>query len=307
MEFSIHILGSGSALPSYERFQSSQIISKHNEPYLIDCGESTQIQIRRFGIKSGKLKNIFISHLHGDHYFGLFGLLSSFSLNGRREELNIYADENLKKILFSDSSPIRIDELDFKINFFSIPDGHNLIFSDEKITIESFPLKHSIRTFGFLFKEKQLPFNVKKEKIAEFNLSIEQIKNIKKGEDIIINGQLIKNSELSILPSKPRSYAYCSDTGYSEDFIEIIKNVDILYHEATYLENDIEKTERYQHSTAKNAATIAKLANAKILIIGHFSSRYINYYPFELEAKTIFQNTILAFDGLHLELPIEKK
>ena len=302
MNFKIQILGSSSALPTVNRFATAQILTAYEEPYLIDCGEGTQIQMRRFNVKFGQIKNIFISHLHGDHYFGLFGLLSTYNLNGRTKELNIYAHKELENLFKSEFTPIKINELKFKVNFHHLTDKENVIFENKNIIVKSFPLKHRIATCGFLFVEKKRQPNIIKDKIIELNLSVPQILEVKAGKNLKINGKLYKNVNLTTPPPTPRHYAFCSDTAYSEKIIPIIKNVDLLYHEATFSIADASNAERTFHSTASDAAKIAKLANAKQLIIGHFSTRYPNTNILHKEAKNHFPNTILGYDGLEVEV-----
>lgn len=305
MNFKVQILGSSSALPSYKRFSTAQIVTIYEQAFLIDCGEGTQIQLYRFNAKYGKIKNIFISHLHGDHFFGLFGLISSYNLTGRTKDLNIYAHQNLEKIFRTEYSIIHLDDLNFKIFFHHLPDNNSVIFENNKCLVESFPLKHSIDSCGFLFKEKKQAPNIIKEKILEYNLTIEQILDLKNNNDIIINNIKYKNSEFTKPSIEPRSYAFCTDTAYFEDIIPIIKNVDLLYHEATFLSTELDTALLTGHSTAQQAAEIAKKAEVSKLIIGHFSTRYKSKKIFLTEAQKIFENTLLAEDGM--EIQIDKK
>ncbi len=297
MNFEIQILGSSSALPTINRFPTAQILTANEQPYLIDCGEGTQIQMRRFNAKFGKIKHIFISHLHGDHYFGLFGLLSTYNLLGRTEPVNIFADKELENILMSENSPIKYEELSYKLNFFHLPDDTQIIFENKTLTVTAFPLKHRIKTRGFLFKEKKRQVNVIKEKISEYNLSIQQILDLKAGKEIEISGKKFLNTDLTNPAPPQRSFAFCSDTAFNEDIIETIKNVNLLYHEATFSKSDVSNAEKTFHSTAEDAAIMAKKSNAKKLVIGHFSTRYNNPTILLNEAKEIFQNTFLANDG----------
>lgn len=305
MNFTLHILGSNSALPTYESFSTSQILTVNDTPYLIDCAEGAQIQIRRFYSRFSKISDIFISHLHGDHYYGLFGLLSSFNLIKRIAPINIYADEVLEKMLRSELSPINTDNLSFKVSFFYLPDDFQLIHSDKNVDVYSFPLFHRIKTRGFLFKEKQKPANIKKTAIEEYNLTIEQIKAIKKGEDLLFEKRVVKNKELTIPAFKARSFAFCSDTAYFEPIIETVKDVDLLYHESTFLDEQIEHATEVFHSTAGQAGQIAKAANVKNLLIGHFSQSIANRELFLRQAKSIFPQTFLAKDGLEIEITKE--
>ncbi len=302
MSFYLQVLGSNSAIAEPNRFSTAQILSVNHQLYLIDCAEGTQIQMRRFSIKYSKINHIFISHLHGDHFFGIFGLLSSYSLNNRKNTLNIFAPKELQKMLTSEYAPIKISELTFDVKFFNLPQDKNIIFEDNNITVECFNLKHKIETKGFIFREKEKELNILKSAIKKYNLSVPQIKNIKKGKDLKLDNKIIPNKELTKKPHNPRSFAFCSDTAYYEDIIKYIKNVDLLYHEASFCENYSEKAALHYHSTAKQAALIAKKANVKLLFIGHLSSRISNPNICLNEAKNIFKNTILANDGLIIEL-----
>jgi ribonuclease Z len=297
MTFSVTILGSNSALPTTKRYPTAQALNVSERFFLIDCGEGTQLQLRKNKIKFSRINNIFISHLHGDHVFGLIGLISTFGLLGRTNDLHIYAHSDLEKIL----QP-QIDYFCNELKF--TPVFHHLntkepeqIFEDKNITVTSFPLKHRVPTCGFLFKEKQKEPNIKKEAIAKYDLSISEIVRIKKGEPLYEDGKLIPPEELIIPPPDPRSYAFCSDTGYNPKMIPVIKNVDLLYHEATFAEEHAGLAKKTTHSTAKQAAAIAKEANAKKLLLGHFSSRYDDLSILEKEAKEIFPETYIVNDG----------
>lgn len=297
MSFKLTILGSNSATPTSQRFTTAQLLNANERYFLIDCGEGTQIQLRRCSIKFGRINNIFISHLHGDHFYGLFGLLASFSLLGRKASINIYAHKDLEKII----SPLlnyHANHISYQINFIALETGKNLIFEDKKMEVYSFPLKHRIKTWGFLFIEKEKEFNIKKTAIAKYELSIQEIVQIKKGSDLTLeNGDVIPNSELTIPPAPPLSYAFCSDTAYYESVIEHIKGVDLLYHEATFSEEHKSRAKETGHSTAKQAATIAQKANVGKLLLGHYSGRHKDNSILLDEAKTIFENTELCEEG----------
>ena len=299
MSFSLTILGSSSALPTSKRFSTAQVMNMLERFFLIDCGEGTQIQLRKFKIPFGKINNIFISHLHGDHFFGLLGLLSTFNLIGRENQLNIYCPAELEDIL---NCQFNYFENNFTFNIIYHPLNFNnqeVIYEDDKLTVKSFPLNHKIPTCGFLFEEKQKPKNIIKEKIQQLHISIKDIVKIKQGNDFIAgNGKIYKNTELTFPPAKPLSYAYCSDTAYCEDVIPIIKNVDLLYHEATFMNDMKERAMQTFHSTTIDAATIAKKADVNELIIGHFSARYKDIEPVIQETKNIFPNSIAAEDGM---------
>jgi ribonuclease Z len=305
--FSVTVLGSSSALPTSTRFPSAHVLNAHERFFLIDCAEGTQIQLRRMHIKMSKINNIFISHLHGDHVLGLVGLISTMNLIGRKSDLNIYAHKELEKNLFYNLN-FFVDVLNFKVVFHVIePNKHKVIYDDGKIIVESLPLKHRIPSTGFLFREKRKLPNIKKELIEKYNLSLSEISAIKNGSDLTTSeGQIILNSELTYYSSEPRSYAYCSDTIYREKLIEMLKDVDLLYHEATFASIDEKLAKLTGHSTAVQAATMAKKSGAKALIIGHFSSRYKNISMLVNEAKEVFENTIEAEDGMVFDIPDKK-
>ncbi|WP_238764300.1 ribonuclease Z [Maribellus maritimus] len=296
--FELTILGSSSALPTSDRYPTAQVLRVPGRFFLIDCGEGTQIQIRRQKISFSKINHIFISHLHGDHFYGLIGLLSTFNLLGLKKDIHIYSPSELKTLIQPQLDHLKAD-LQFKVIFhplnFKKPQK---IYSDKKVEVFSFPLKHSSPVCGFLFKEVPKQPNIKKEFITQYNIPIVEIKNIKGGADFkTADGKIISNAELTTLPPKPRSYAFCSDTVFLPEIAEIIKNVDLLYHEATFTENMKDWAKKTLHSTAKEAAEIARLANAGKLIIGHFSARYKTVSEFKKEAKSVFANTETAIDG----------
>jgi len=298
MPFELTILGSSSALPTSDRYPTAQVLNVLGRFFLIDCGEGTQIQLRRQKIGFSKIKNIFISHLHGDHYYGLIGLISTLNLLGIKSDLHIYSPSELKNLLQPQLDFIKGD---LNINLIFHPlnfKKQQKIYADKRVEIFSFPVKHSIPTCGFLFKEVQKQANIKKEFVEEYNIPIAKIKEIKLGADFVTNeGKVIPNKKLTSPPAQPRSYAFCTDTAYHEPITDIIKDVDLLYHEATFLKelNDFAKITK--HSTATDAANIAKLAGVKKLIIGHFSARYNDSSLFEKEARIVFQNTVAAKEG----------
>jgi len=296
MTFSVTVLGSSSALPTATRFPTAHLLNAYERFFLIDCGEGTQIQLRKYKLRLSKINHIFISHLHGDHYFGLFGLISSFSLLGRKNDLNIYAHAELENIL---NNQFQYYKLNYKINFHKLPlKEKEIIYEDKNITIETFPLKHRIPTNGFLFKEKKRKLNLKKDTVKDYNLSIKDILSIKQGNDFIWDDdKIIKNSKLTEKPYKCRSYAFCSDTAFYPEITKTITGIDLLYHEATFADDLKDKAKETFHSTAKQAAEIAKNANVEKLIIGHFSSRYKNLNLLKKEAKSIFKNTELVKEG----------
>ncbi len=299
MSFSLTILGSSSAVPTSRRYPAAHVLNVHERYFLIDCGEGAQIQMKRNNIRFGKINNIFISHLHGDHVFGLFGLISTFGLLERTADLHIYANPKLEKILDNILKFFFEQPLSFKIIFHPIGSKkQELIYEDEKVTVETIPLKHRIPTCGFLFREKAPLLNIRKDMIEYHNIPVKEIYNIKCGKDFNKpDGTSIPNKKLTLPPYKPRSMAYCCDTRYSEGIVKYIKNVDLLYHEATYANNMAKEAREKYHSSAGEAATAAKKANAGKLIIGHFSPRYKSILPLVEDARKIFPNTFAAQEG----------
>ncbi|MDR0333105.1 MAG: ribonuclease Z [Dysgonamonadaceae bacterium] len=296
--FNITILGCGSAMPTTLHNPPSQLVDMNDKLFLIDCGEGTQLQMRRCKTRMSKLHSLFISHLHGDHVFGLPGLLSTLSLLGRTGDLNIYAHKEIDFLL----NPILkhfVRNIDFKINLIPInPNGKQLIFENKSIKIYSFPLKHRIATSGFLFEEIKTQRHIIREMIDFYQVPIRQIQAIKYGGDFVTSdGTVIENALLTRPGISPRRYAYCSDTAFSPEIVPHIEGVDLLFHEATFAESEAARAKETYHSTARQAAEIAKLANVKKLIIGHFSSRYNELDKLLDEAKSVFPNTMLAKEG----------
>nr|WP_320022661.1 ribonuclease Z [uncultured Draconibacterium sp.] len=298
MSFELTILGSNSALPTSNRYPTAQVLNVPGRCFLIDCGEGTQMQLRRNKISFSKIRHVFISHLHGDHFYGLIGLLSTMNLLGVKNDVHIYAPSELKTLI----QP----QLDFIRGEMSInPIFHPLnlkktqtVFESKNTEIISFPVKHSIPTVGFLFREKPKQANIKKEMIKAYNIPLAKIKDIKAGADFETeDGRLIPNAKLTTPPPKPKSYAFCTDTAFHPPIAEIINGVDLLYHEATFLEELKDLAEKTRHSTARQAAEMAKLSKASKLLIGHFSSRFKNLEDFKTEAKEVFKNTELAIEG----------
>jgi len=298
MPFELTILGSNSALPTSDRYPTAQVLNILGRFFLIDCGEGTQIQLRRNKIAFSKIKHIFISHLHGDHYYGLIGLISTLNLLGLKTDIHIYSPSELKTLLQPQLDFIKGDmnvNLIFHPLNFKKPQQ---IFADKRVEIFSFPVKHSISTCGFLFREVKRQSNIKKEMVQEYKIPIAKIKEIKDGADFITaEGLFIPNEKLTNPPPNPRSYAFCTDTAFHLPIVDVIKDVDILYHEATFLEAMRDFANKTLHSTTIDAANIAKSANAKKLIIGHFSARYNDIKLFEKEARTVFENTEAAKEG----------
>ena len=299
----VTILGSSSALPTSGRFPSAHVLNAHERLFLIDCGEGTQMQLRKTRIRFAKINHIFISHLHGDHVFGLYGLLSTFSLMGRTNPIHLYAPENYDNILKSHLRDFDIN-LSFEIDFIPLSGKNPVnILDDKYLTVTSFPLKHRVPAYGFLFREKLSDRNIIKESIDKFNIPPVRIPAIKKGEDFITSdGTIVKNEEITVSPPEPLSYAYCSDTKYFKRLASFIKDVRLLYHEATFDKSKKDLAEMTGHSTTLDAAKTALDANAGALIIGHFSARYKDIAPLVDEARTIFPETYPAIDGKSYEV-----
>ena len=301
MPYELTILGSSSAIPTVEKNPTAQLLNANERFFLIDCAEGTQIQLRKYKFKFQKISRIFISHLHGDHYFGLIGIISSMHLLGREKELHIYAHPKLKEIIDIQLSASST-ELCYPLFFHPItPNIDQVLFEDKKIKISTFPLSHGIDCNGFLFEEKRPPRKILSEKVKEYNIPIDQLKNIKWGEDFVDeDGSLILNDKLTIENKIPFSYAFCSDTKYSKSIIDKVKGVSLLYHETTFMNDRKDRAEETNHSTTIDAATIAKLAEVNYLLIGHFSQRYRDESILLEETKSVFKNTILATQGMSI-------
>ncbi len=301
--FELLVLGSSSASPTSERNPSAQLLNISERYFLIDCGEATQIQLRKFKAKFQAIDHIFISHLHGDHFFGLPGLLSSMHLLGRKQELTVYCPRELKNIIDQINQASQTT-LNYTVNWkFTSDEGLNLLFEDEKVEVFSFPLKHRIFCTGFLFREKPLPRKIDKYKLEKLKISVADILLLKNGQDVVnAEGQLIRNSEATIDPPDPRSYAYCSDTIFSEKTAQYVRGVDVLYHESTFLEDKADRAKKTFHTTARQAAEVAKAAGVKQLLMGHFSARYGDLREFIEEATPIFENCVLATDGKKVKI-----
>ena len=304
MKFELTILGCGGAIPTLDKNPTSQYLNIQDRHFLIDCGEGSQIQLRKYKCKFSKIDHIFISHLHGDHFLGLFGYLSTLSLLGRTSLMNIYAPKDLM-VLIDAHNEISGKKYNFELNFKSLDFKKPVkIFEDNILEIFSFPVSHSVPCCGFLFKEKLSQRNIIKEKIKDLSLGIGDIKKLKNRENCIVNGETIQYEDVTVLGNKSRSYAFCADTKYDEKIIPFVKDVDVIYHESTFLEELKSKASKTKHSTAIQAAKIAFSANAKMLIIGHFSARYDSVEKFTKEASTIFDNTIAAYDGFKYQIKI---
>ena len=298
MAFSVTILGNSSAKPTPKAHPSAQVVNLNEQYYLVDAGEGVQQQLIRRGINPLRLRAVFISHLHGDHCFGLFPLIATLGLEGKRTPLDIYAPAPMGDILEYHRKYFW-DDLPYEVKWHEVKTTeHAIIFENSTLEVWSVPLRHTMPTAGFHFKEKQPGFNVDKFKIERYGLSIAQIVAAKRGEDISLdNGDVIPNAELTYTPYIARSYAYLADTNYSAKAAERVKGVDLMYHEATYALSEEQWAKGRGHSTTIDAAKVALKAEAKRLIIGHFSSRYKDHEALVEECKTIFQNTALAAEG----------
>lgn len=303
MSFTVTILGSGAALPTGKRNPTSQYIFCNNRHILIDCGEGTQMQLRKFGIPFQRITHIFISHLHGDHFFGLPGLLSTMNLLGRNQGVTIYGPPTLETLL-KNILECGGHKLTFGLKFVPVTnDKEQLIFEDKLLEIKSFPLKHRIPTCGFRIQEKPKEYRLNAIALKEDNIPFEFFHRLKKGESPIDeNGKKIDFKNYTFTPKPSLSYSYCSDTAYSEKIIPFIKDSTLLYHEATFTENQKDRAKATFHSTAKQAAEIASKAGVGKLMLGHISSRYSETETHLIEAKQIFDNTLIAEDGLKIDL-----
>lgn len=297
--FEVNILGCGSATPTMQHYPSSQVINVRDKLFMIDCGEGAQLQFRKSRLRFSRLYRIFISHLHGDHCFGLIGLISTLDLLGRTGDIYIHAHADLEKIL---RPQIEYFCRDLAFNVIIEPFSstkNEVIFEDRSVKVSTIPLNHRVPCAGFLFEEHPREANLITDKIKFYQIPIKQLKDIKAGADYVCeDGTVVPNSHLTRPAAPPRKYAYCSDTAYNEAIIPIIEGVDLLYHEATFIEQDTARAKATGHSTTVQAAQIAKLSNVKKLMIGHFSARYTDNNALLKEAQTIFPKTILANEGL---------
>jgi ribonuclease Z len=292
------ILGCYAATPRTFTNPTSQVLEISNRMFLIDCGEGTQVQLRKNKIKFSKINHVFISHLHGDHFFGLIGLISTFALLGRTTDLHIYGPKGVQEII---KLQLRLSNswTSYELFFHELESKESeVIFEDKKVIVKTIPLKHRVYTNGFLFQEKVGERKLDVNAVQEYGIETCYFQNIKNGKDITLdNGTIIPNEQLSFDPIAPKSYAFCSDTAYTETIIPIIQNVDILYHEATFLQSEQALATKTMHATAQEAATIALKTNAKQLILGHYSTRYENIELFREQAFQVFPNVLLADDG----------
>lgn len=299
MSIRLTILGCHSATPRAKAYPTSQYLEINNHHFLIDCGEGTQRQMRKYKVGFSKINHIFISHLHGDHFFGLIGLISTLGLLGRERELHIFGPKDIKKMTLMQLK-ITQSHAKFPIQFHELSSKESeVILDDDKVTVKTIPLKHRIYTNGYLFIEKEKPKNLHIDNIKNYpEIDRADYLNIKAGKDIVLpSGEVVPNSELTLSPKKPLRFAFCSDTAYKPNIVPLLRNVDLLYHEATFLDDRKDLAKKTMHATTKQAATIAKDANVKQLILGHYSGRYKNISEFKEEAQSVFTNSHLAEPG----------
>jgi ribonuclease Z len=293
----VTILGNNSAVPAFDRHPTSQVVTIDGTNLLVDCGEGTQIQMINYKIRRSKISHIFISHLHGDHYFGLIGLINSFSLLGHQQELHVYGPAPLGEII---EIQLRVADtkLCYPLHIHHI-DGEQTLADTEKFIVKCFRTNHRIECYGFVFTEKKMPRKLDPDKAKQYDIPTSFFERLKAGEDYIQkSGAVIKNEWVTVAGTKGKQYAFCADTKYDESIIPHIQDSDMIYHETTYLDNLRERAESRFHSTTKQAALIAKKAGVKKLLIGHFSSKYDTLEEFETEAREIFPETEIALEGV---------
>ncbi|PZP49190.1 MAG: ribonuclease Z [Pseudopedobacter saltans] len=299
---SVTTLGINSALPAYGRHPTSQVIHLDNLSIMVDCGEGTQMQMLKYKVKRGRLDYIFISHLHGDHYLGLPGLLNSLSLSGRTSELHVYAPAALEEILQLHFK-VANTSINFPLHFHALPISEGKLLETNAFQVDTFLTEHRIECHGFVFKEKKNPRSIDAEKVKSYDIPYSFYDQLQMGEDFVqTNGYVVYNKELTLANTPSKSYAFCADTRYIESFIPYVQGVDMLYHEATYLDDLQEKAYERYHSTSKQAATLALKADVKRLLIGHFSSKYEYLDMFLEEAKSVFSNTEIAKEGFTFDV-----
>lgn len=311
MDFTLTVLGTASAMPVTGRYQSAQVLSVHGRFFLIDCGEGVQRQILKCRVPMMRIDSVFISHIHGDHVFGLPALLSTMGMKARTQPLNIYAPANFGPLLKFYLSYYG-EGLSFEVRHIPLTmKAPIVIYHTKSLEISAFPLNHKIETYGFLFREKEPQFNVRKEKINEYSLSLTEIGSVKRGEDVVRHlddgsSLTIPFSELGYKPFEPRSYAYCSDTAPFPELSSWVKGVDILFHETTYIQEQLEQAEIRHHSTTFQAAQCALDAGAGKLVIGHYSSRNKDISQYQKECRMVFPESYAANDGDIFDLPLVK-
>ena len=302
-KFEIHILGCGSALPTTRHQATSQVLNIREKLFMIDCGEGTQVQLRRSRLRFSRLNHIFISHLHGDHCFGLIGLISTYAMLERTAQLHIYAHADLQRLL-APQLDYFCKGMTFKVVFHPFnPSERTVIYEDRSVSVETIPLRHRLPTCGFLFREKPTSRHIRRDMIDFYQIPVYMINRIKNGEDYMLDdGTCIPCDRLTLPADPPRSYAYCSDTAYLPRIVEQIQGVDLLFHEATFASSEAVRARQTFHSTAEQAAKIALDAQVKKLVIGHFSARYETETVLLEEASAVFPNTVLAVENMKIEL-----
>ena len=294
--FAVTILGNNSAVPAFDRHPTSQVVTHDGNNYLVDCGEGTQIQMINYKIRRSRISHIFISHLHGDHYFGLVGLITSFGLLNHQQELHVFGPSPLKEIIELQLK-VADTQLCYPLHIHSITSAATLL-DTEKLSVKCFRTNHRIECYGFVFTEKKQPRKLDPEKAKEYEIPMTFYDRLKDGEDYTRkDGTLVKNEWVTEAADPGKRYAFCADTKYDESIISHIEGADMIYHETTYLDNLRERAENRFHSTTRQAAAIAKKAGVKKLLIGHFSSKYDTLEEFEAEAREVFPNTELALEG----------
>lgn len=302
-KFEIHILGCGSALPTTRHQATSQVLNIREKLFMIDCGEGTQVQLRRSRLRFSRLNHIFISHLHGDHCFGLIGLISTYAMLERTAQLHIYAHADLQRLL-APQLDYFCKGMTFEVVFHPFnPSERTVIYEDRSVSVETIPLRHRLPTCGFLFREKPTSRHIRRDMIDFYQIPVYMINRIKNGEDYMLDdGTCIPCDRLTLPADPPRSYAYCSDTAYLPRIVEQIQGVDLLFHEATFASSEAVRARQTFHSTAEQAAKIALDAQVKKLLIGHFSARYETETVLLEEASAVFPNTVLAAENMKIEL-----
>ena len=303
MNFTLNVLGTASALPTTERYPSAQVLDVRGRLFMIDCGEGAQMQIRRAKVSFLKIEHICLSHIHGDHVFGIFGLLSTMGMLGRSSTLNIYAPRSFRGVLdffmanFGEGIRFEINLVDLEM---SEPE---VVYQNRTVELLAFPLNHRVETFGFIIREKMPPYNVYKDAISRYGLTRAEIGTLKRGEDVVRENEVIPHTVAAYLPYEPRSYAYCSDTAPFPELAQWIKGVSLLYHEATFPSEMSEMAEKTFHSTTLQAAQMALDAGVKRLLVGHYSSRFpsVDFYLDQL--RSVFPDSYLAYDGDKVEIP----
>lgn len=302
-KFELHILGCGSALPTTRHFASSQVVNVRDKLYMIDCGEGAQLQFRKSRLKFSRLNHIFISHLHGDHCFGLWGLISTLNLLGRTAELHIYSPKGLEALM-APTLDFFCRQMTYKVLFHEFDTKTSgMIYEDRSLTVTTIPLRHRMPCCGFLFREKRRPNHIIREMIDFYEVPVYELNRIKNGADYVTpEGETIPNSVLTRPADLPRSYAYCSDTIYMPEIAGLIEGVDLLFHEATFAHENLVRARETFHTTALQAGELAKAAGVKKLLIGHFSARYEDETVLFEEASSVFPETVLAKETLCVEI-----